>query len=164
MWHHFAGLPPVARVISALGVAAVAGWAFIKRKAIATLTVVLWNEAKRRFWTYVHRQIQTVARPSTPAPAQASPSNQKTYRGTFVGTFQHSNWPREHFFEIENGGTRTKVPIIQTNLLSGVQRGASVEIDTRTDVNYYAEAVVRVRIVEEPKAHAEFFKPDPASF
>lgn len=60
-------------------------------------------------------------------------------------------------------GTTLKVPVVHTNLLSGVQHGELVEIDTQVGIYYGAEVVERVRVLERPKSRGAFIKPDPAS-
>jgi hypothetical protein len=122
--------------------------AFIKRKAISALTNAAWNSADKWLWTFVHGRLQKVA--PTPQPLQRQvPANERTYRGKFYGCHQFANYPHEHYFTLIDGSTTIKVPVTKTNLLSGVQTGALVQIDTLTGVNYYAEVVQRVRVLED---------------
>jgi hypothetical protein len=55
----------------------------------------------------------------------------RTYKGTFQGYFRYSNPPHEWFVDLLCDGIETKVPVMSTNLLTGVQHGTFVEIDTQ---------------------------------
>ena len=119
--------------------------ALIKRKAIGAFTGGLWKATVARFWSFVHSQLQKVA----PHSARVAPANERTYRGKFCGCRQFENYPHEHYFELIDGSTTIKVPVMRTNLFSGVQTGVLVQVDTLTGVNYYAEVVQRVRVLEQ---------------
>jgi len=147
MWHYFITLPPVARMVGLLGVAALAGLGLLKRRAIAAFGGALCNAASERFWGHVHHKLQAAAKPSAPTP-QARPANQKTYRGAFQGYNQWENPPRDHFFTLLDGGTTITVPVARTNLLSGVRHGDLVEIDTQIGIFYGVEVVQRVRVLK----------------
>ena len=140
MWHHFIALPLVTKIIGLIAVAGLAIFGWLKGKAIATATSVVSRTVRDRFWNYVRRNVQVETK-------QGARPNERTYRGVFRGCFQYENWPREHYFEVDDGGTIVKVPIMRTNLLSGVAPGKTVAIDTMVGANYYAEIVQRVRIV-----------------
>jgi hypothetical protein len=73
------------------------------------------------------------------------PTNEKTYRGIFNGYSQYTNWPHEHVVTLVNSDMVTKVPVVRTNMLSGVQPGEFVEIDTQTGIYHGEEVVLRVR-------------------
>ena len=109
--------------------AAVCGW--LKRKAIGAFLGGLWSRATKWFWGYVHQRLKTVDKPD-PSTPPAAPTNERTYRGRFLRVFHYGHL-HEGFFEIENNGRFTKVPIRETSLLSGVNRGALVEIDTQVE-------------------------------
>ena len=141
MWHHFITLPPVARVVALLGVVGVACYGWLKRKAIGTVSGAATSAASERFWGYVRRKLKTDAKTDT-----SEPTYERTYRGIFRGYSQSANPPSDRFFTLVNDGTIFKVPVMRTNLLSGIQHGEFVEIDTRVGVNYYAEVVQRVRV------------------
>jgi hypothetical protein len=141
-------LPFSARVVALIVAAGLLLWAAVKRKAISALTNAARASADKWFWTFVYGRIQKVAPPPQPRPRQA-PSNERTYQGKFYGCHQFANYPHEHYFTLIDGSTTIKVPVMKTNLFSGVQTGALVQIDTLTGVNYHAEVVQRVRVLEE---------------
>jgi hypothetical protein len=143
MWHYFVALPLVARIISLLGIAGLATWGWLKRKAISTAVGAVGGAVNDRFWGHLRKQLRI---PS----AAPTPSNLRSYRGIFEGCHQYANYPHENYFTLTDGSTRTKVPIIKTNLLSGVQHGETVEVDTQVGLARGAEVVLRVRIVEQP--------------
>lgn len=145
-------VPLSARITGLLVVAAVAVVGWLKRKAIATFTGAVWKAVDKGFWNFIHRKLQSVEKPSS-STTQVQPANQRTYRGRFNGYFQYENPPREWFFEIENDGTFTKVPVLKTNLnlFSGVTPGTPVEVDTQVGVYHGVEIVQRVRILEKLK-------------
>jgi len=142
MWHYVITLPLVAKIVGLIGVSALALWGFLKHKAIATFAGATKDAASERFWGYVREKLQTNAR-----QAAQPPSNERTFRGVFMGFSQYANYPNEHCITLtsEDGGTM-KIPVARTNLLSGVQHGARVEIATRP-FSIREEAVVRVRIL-----------------
>lgn len=145
MWYHFVSLPLVARIIGLLSVAGLAAYGWLKRKAIAASSGAIVNAASDRFWSYLRRKVQPDAK-SVPA----APTNARTYKGIFLGYNQYANYPHERYFTLSHEGITTKVPVTQTNLLSGVQQGAVVEVDTLTGYSSDAEVVQRVRILEGP--------------
>jgi hypothetical protein len=145
MWYHFVTLPLVARIIGLLSVASLAAYGWLKRKAIAASSAALVNAASDRFWGYLRRKVQPDAK-SVPA----APTNARTYKGIFQGYNQYQNYPHERYFTLSHDGITTKVPVMQTNLLSGVQHEALIEIDTLTGFSSDAEVVQRVRVLEEP--------------
>ena len=115
----------------------------MKRKAVAALISSVKKAANERFWGYVRDQLK----PESKQNSSALP-HERTYRGTFYGCAQYANYPNEWFFTLVHDGVTTKVPIFKTNLLSGVQNGALVEIDTQGGFARGTEAVLRVRILE----------------
>lgn len=127
--------PP--RLIELVGAACALAFGWLKRKTITTALGATRRVASERFWAYIGRKVQ--------ANGKAASTNEKTYRGTFVIYSQYANYPHEYFFELVNNGVTTKVPVMKTNLLSGVQRGEHVEIDTRI-ASLTTEAVLRVRV------------------
>jgi len=134
----------MARLITLLGLGALAVWGFLKHKAISAFISALKRAASERFWGYVRENLQTNARHSPQAP-----SNERTYKGFFMGFSQYENYPNEHFITlIDEDGGMVKVPVARTNLLSGVQHGALVKIDTRP-FSLREEAVVRVHILRD---------------
>jgi|GEM_PF-7098273 len=139
MWHIFA-LPPLARILELLGIVCVAILGWLKRRAIATAGGALRSTASERFWGYFRKKLQTDTKPAAPAMF-----TEKTYTGIFHGCSQYANYPHETCFELEQDGMITKVPIFKTNMLTGVQHGQFVEIDTRAPASLRAEIVLRVR-------------------
>jgi hypothetical protein len=144
MWHYVITLPLMARIITLLGVAALALWGFLKHKAIATFIGAAKDAASERFWGYVREKLQTNARHAA-QPA----SNERTYRGMFMGLSQYENYPNEHCITLngEHGGMM-KIPVARTNLLSGIQHGALVEIHTRP-FSVREEVVVHVHVLRD---------------
>lgn len=145
MWDYFIALPLVARIVSLLGVAVLAGLGLLKRKTIAAFTGALVGAARERFWNYVRKNVVLPTAQSAPSTL----SNQKTYRGKFQGYFTYENYPRESFFELVQDGVIMKVPVWKTNFFSGVQPGAFVEVDTEIIPTVRDEIVRRVRVVEK---------------
>ena len=143
MWQKFIALPFFAKIAGLLGVGLVAGYGWIKRKAAGGLITSLKKAANERFWSYVRDQLKTESKQNSSALP-----HERTYRGTFYGCAQYANYPNEWCFTLVHDGVTTKVPIFKTNLLSGVQNGALVEIDTQGGFARGAEAVLRVRILE----------------
>ena len=89
-----------------------AGFAWLKRKAIAAALGTLKKAATARFWGWVRKKVS--AGPQT---------NQRTYWGIFLGYYQYENFPHEWCFQLDDGGVKTKVPSMRTNLFSGVAPG-----------------------------------------
>jgi hypothetical protein len=145
MWHYVMTLPMVARIIGLLGVGSLALWGFVKHKTIAAFMGAAKDAAGEHFWGYVRGKLQTnskqIAQPAF---------NEKTYRGIFMGLAQYENYPNEHCITLidEHGGGTMKIPVARTNLLSGVQHGALVKIDTRP-FSVREEAVVRVHVLRD---------------
>ena|SRR5258707_517296 len=141
MWHYIIALPLMARIVTLLGVSALALWGFLKHKAITTFVGAVKDAASQRFWGYIREKLQTNTKHVQPT------SNERAYRGVFMGLSQYENYPNEHCITLidEHGGTM-KIPVARTNLLSGVQSGASVEIHTRP-FSVREEAVVRVHVL-----------------
>ncbi len=69
----------------------------------------------------------------------------RTYKGKFQGFYRYSNYLHEWFVTLLHKGVTTKVPTLKTNLLTGVQIGATVEIDTQVLPGAKVELVRRVR-------------------
>jgi len=141
MWHKFITTPFGADIgwLLVFGLLAVCVW--VKRKAIAAVTQAVSD----RCWGYVRHQLGTEANKAMPA------STERTYKGAFRGCMQYENYPHEYFFELVDGKMTTKVPIFQTNLLSAIQNGALVEIDTQVGLGRRAELVLRVRVLEDKR-------------
>jgi len=57
MWHYFIALPFVARIIGLLGVACLAAYGWLKRKAITTACGALGKVASERFWDYFRKKM-----------------------------------------------------------------------------------------------------------
>jgi hypothetical protein len=133
LWHSFLALAlhPWGYVIAA----AVALSAFIKRKAILAATSAAAKALKEKFFGWLSKNL----------PGQ-KPTYEKTYKGIFMGFHQYSNFPREFFFTVIDGNIEHKVPTMHSNLLSGVQDGAFVEIDTQVFPAAKVELIRRVRI------------------
>ncbi len=146
MWHYFIALPLVAKIIGLIGVAGLATLGWLKGKAIAATTRAAGKAAHDRFWNYVRKNVQ--AHDKLPVN---SPFSERTYRGTFQGYSQYPYPPRDTFFTLVQDGVTSTVPIFKTNLLSRVQRGTLVEIDTRVSAGFRAEFVIRVREIETKK-------------
>src|ERR1700680_1879278 len=122
MWHKFITMPFGVELL-VFGLLAVFGW--IKRKAIAGLMTSIKKAASERFWGHVRTQLRT-----EPKKDMSASSKERTYKGAFHGCMQYENYPHEWFFELVSDKVTTKVPILRTNLLSAIQNGALVEIDT----------------------------------
>ena len=99
MWHHFLALPLVARIIGLLGVGGLAIYGWLKRKAIATAGGAIGSAVSDRFYGHLRKKLKVES--ATPAPA-----NLRTYRGTFEGCHQYTNYPHEAFFDLADGGVR----------------------------------------------------------
>lgn len=135
LWHAVVA-HPVPYAVTAL----VALGAFIKRKMIGAASTASWKWIKGKFFGWLSENL----------PGQ-SPIHEKTYKGTFHGFQQYSNYPHECFFTVTNKGVTTSVPTMRTNLLSSVREGALVEIDTEILPHYKVEVVRRVRVIEPAK-------------
>jgi len=114
------------------------GLAWLKRKAIAAAIGTFRKEAAARFWGWLRKKVS--AGPQT---------NERTYKGVFFGYFQYANYPHEWCFQLDDGGVKTKVPTMRTNLFSGVAPGSYVEVDTQVLPSYKVEVVKRVRVREQ---------------
>jgi len=125
MWNRVTALPWEVHVIGIglLLFAAIKARAI--KKACDTAMAWCWKELRKRV---------------SPDP------NAKTYKGTFQGFYQFENYPHEWFFTVIHKCVITKVPTMKTNLLSSVQRGAFVEIDTQVLPGAKVEVVRRVRV------------------
>jgi hypothetical protein len=145
MWHRIIALPFVARIIGLMVVAALALWGSIKHAAITTFIGSVKGAASERFWGYLREKLQT-----SPKRDNQPPSNEKTYRGIFMGLNQYENYPNEHCITLggEHGGMM-KIPVARTNLLSGVQHGALVEVHTRP-FSVREEMVIHVHVLRDP--------------
>ena len=108
---------------------------FIKRKAIGASTAAARDIIKKKFFGWFSKNL----------PYQ-KPANERTYKGIFMGFFQYSNPPHEWFFTLLENGTEYKVPTMRSNLLSGVQEGTSIEIDTQVLASAKVEVIRRVRV------------------
>ena len=146
--HAFFSLPFVAKLIGLITAAALVIVGFVKRKAIGSVIGAAWkavtNKADKWLWRYVSRKVKAAEPPSENAPRGVH-QYEKIYRGKFVGYFQHTLYPKENFFELEESGGRTKVPVMMTNMLSGIQPATMVRIDTLVGATLRAEIVLRVR-------------------
>ena len=109
-------------------------FAFAKRKVISATLEKAKVSASNKFWSWLSGKV---------APTQKN--NGRTYKGTFQGYFEYANYPRECYFEVIQDGVETKVPVSRTNLLSGVQPGILVEIDTEVVPGFKFEVIMRVR-------------------
>lgn len=147
MWHSFITLPLPARVIALLGTGGLAFYAFLKHKAITTAFGAIKTAAADRFWGHVRKQVQAGAPPAAPPAARPVNHNERTYRGSFRGYNQFSAPPRQYFFELVHEGTLLTVPVVPTNLLTGIQHGENVEVDTQVGIYLGRELVLRVRVV-----------------
>jgi hypothetical protein len=147
MWQHIFALPLVAKIIGLLGVAALGVWGWAKHKAIAEVTGAATNAIDSRLFGWFGKKLHAHLPP--PSESQTSPRDERTYRGLFQGFHQYANHPNEWAVTlVDESGTTIKVPLFRTNLLTGVQYGDVVEIDTLSGANYFAEIVQRVRIVK----------------
>ena len=131
LWYSFLSLHPWGYVSTA----AVALVVFIKRKAIGAAMSEAWKAVKEKFFTWLSKNL----------PNQR-PTNEKTYKGVFMGYYQYSNPPHEWFFTLVENGTEHKVPTMRSNLLSGVQQGTFTEIDTQVLPGAKVEVIRRVRV------------------
>lgn len=137
-------LPLTTRIIGGLLALVILAWGWAKHKAIRAFTSALSSKATRGFWSYVNKRVKAADKPSS---ASATPKDQRTYKGRFCHYLQYENPPRERFFEIETNGTFTKVPVMKTNLFSGLNPGELVEIDTQVGIYHGYEVVLRVRVL-----------------
>ncbi len=112
--------------------------AFIKRKAIGAATSAMRNAAKEKFFSWFGKNL----------PRQ-KPTFEKTYKGIFMGFFQYALPPHEWFFTVIEDGIEHKVPTMRSNLLTGVQHGAGVEIDTQVLPGAKVEMIRRVRVLSK---------------
>jgi hypothetical protein len=131
LWHNFLALHPARYAVYLL----VIGLGLLKRKAIAAAARVATNAVTSWFWNAVRKRV-----------LPGSHSNGKTYRGTFYAYGQYENYPHECFFRLVHEGVATTVPVMRTNLLTGVQPGSFVEIDTQVLPGAKVEVVRRVRV------------------
>jgi hypothetical protein len=131
IWFRFLALHPWGYASTAAFAVAV----LIKRKAIGAATSAAWQRIKEGFFRWFSKNL----------PHQ-KPTSEKTYKGTFKGFFQYSNPPHEWFFTLVENGTEHKVPTMRSNLLSGVQQGTPVEIDTQVLPGARVEVIRRVRV------------------
>jgi hypothetical protein len=122
---------PVAVYIATLIVAAIVA---VKHKVISLAAKKIKESVENRLWGYVRGKVAPGVR-----------NYDKTYKGTFQGFFQFSSYPHEWFFTLLNNGMETKVPCMKSNLFSGIQHGAFVEIDTQVLPGAKVEVVRRVR-------------------
>lgn len=136
-------IPLTTRIVGGLLALVILAWGWAKHKAIGAFTGALSRKATRGFWSYVNKRVKAADKPGS---ALTTPTNQRTYRGRFCGYFQYENPPHEWFFRIESNGTFTSVPVIKTNLLSGLNPGALIEIDTQVGPYHGYEVVLRVRV------------------
>src|SRR5208337_1292268 len=113
--------------------AAVALVVFIKRKAIGAAVLAAWKAITGKFFRWFSKNL----------PNQ-KPTNEKTYKGVFMGYSQYSNFPHEWSFTLVENGIEHKVPTMRSNLLSGVQPGAFIEIDTQVFPDAKVELIRRV--------------------
>jgi hypothetical protein len=159
MWHQFIALPLVAKIISLIGVAALATWGLLKRKTIATITSAVSVAAGEHFWGYVRRKLDAGAKPGT----RPSTPNDRNYHGIFQGYELHQHggdgYPSQRFLTLVDGDTTVKIPVSRTSLLAHVQPGQFVEVDTKTGIFNDQEVVQRVRVIDKPKSHGSFIRP-----
>jgi hypothetical protein len=141
MWQHILALPLVAKAIGLAVLVGMALWGSVKHKAVAKISSAATNAAESKFWGWVWKKLHAAA----PSAITAKPSNEKTYRSTFLIYSRYAN-SKEHFFTIERDGVTETVSVTQTNKLSAVQRGDFVEIDTQVGLYYGEEVVQRVRV------------------
>jgi hypothetical protein len=131
LWYGFLSLHPWGYVSTA----AVALVVFTKRKAIGAAVLAAWKVVKEKFFSWFSKNL----------PNQR-PGNEKTYKGVFMGYSQYANPPHEWSFTLVENGTEHKVPTMRSNLLSGVQPGAFIEIDTQVLPSAKVEVIRRVRV------------------
>ena len=132
LWQSFLALHPWGYVITAV----FALVAFVKRKAIGAAASTVRNAAKDKFFRWFSKNL----------PRQ-KPTYEKTYKGIFMGFFRYELPPHEWFFTVIEGGIEHKVPTMSSNLLTGVQCGATAEIDTQVLPGAKVEVIRRVRVL-----------------
>jgi hypothetical protein len=115
LWQSFLALHPWGYVVAAVFALGL----FIKRKTIGALTSAAWNAAKKKFFGWFSDNLP-----------QRKSGAERTYRGIFMGCAQYENPPHEWYFTLVENGVTHKVSVWASNLLSGVQHGSWVEIDT----------------------------------
>ena len=131
LWYRFLSLYPRA----SLSTAAVALIVVIKRKAIRAATSAAWKTIKEKFFSWCSKNL----------PNQR-PTDERTYRGVFMGYIQYSSYPHEWFFTLVENEIEHKVPTMRSNLLSGVDPGTFIEIDTHVSRGMKVEVIRRVRV------------------
>jgi hypothetical protein len=131
VWHWISGLPLALHLTALFAVAL----ATAKRKAISAAIKKAKESVEKWFWGWVRGKVASPNRPNY----------DKTYKGAFQIYSRYANYPHEWFFEILQDGTLTKVPVMATNLLTGVQHGTFVEIDTQVLPGAKVEVVRRVQ-------------------
>jgi len=157
MWHYIVTLPWAAKTITLLIVGVGTVWAWLKHRTIAGVSSAATKAAESRFFGWFGKKLYAA---SPPPITTGKPNNERTYRGVFQSCLQYANPPAEHFFTLEDRGSTIKVPIVRTNLLSGVQRGEFVEIDTRVGIYHGTEVVQRVRVINSENPRGPFAKGD----
>jgi hypothetical protein len=115
LWQTFMGLHPWGYIVAA----SLALVAFVKRKVIGAVASTAQRAAKNKFFGWFSKNLP-----------RENLGKERTYRGIFMGYAQYENPPHEWFFTLVENGVTHKVPTWQSNLLSGVQPGSFVEIDT----------------------------------
>ena len=159
IWHQFIALPPVAKIGSLLGVVALAGWGWLKRKTIGAMAAVVSDAAGERFWSFVRRKLDAGAKPGT----FTSAPNDRIYRGIFQAYAlqqpENGLYPPQRFLTMVDGDTTLKIPVSRTGLFEHVQPGQFVEVDTKTGIFSDQEVVQRVRVVDKPKPRSGFIRP-----
>jgi len=114
--------------------------AFIKRNAIGAATSAMRNKPKEKFFGWFDKNLPRQKR-----------KNAKTYRGIFMGFFQYESPPHGWFFFVCEDDIEHKVPTMSSNLLTGVQHGSVVEIDTQVLPGARVEIIRRVRVAVRGK-------------
>jgi len=114
--------------------------AFIKRNAIGAATSAMRNTPKEKFFGWFDKNLPRQKR-----------KNAKTYRGIFMGFFQYESPPHGWFFFVCEDDIEHKVPTMSSNLLTGVQHGSVVEIDTQVLPGARVEIIRRVRVAVRGK-------------
>lgn len=66
-----------------------------------------------------------------------------------MGFFQYENVPHERCLTLEHKGVVQKIPLMMTNLLSGVSGGEVVEVNTRVIPSLKAEVLLGVTILRK---------------
>jgi len=138
LWHKLLALPLVVRVVVPL---VGAGLVALKAKAIKKAGEKAFDTIDKWFWGTLRRKL-----------APQRPTNEKTYKGKFQGFAQYANYPHECFFRLDENGIVHTVPVLKTNLLSGVTPNDAVEIDTQVLPGAKVEIVRRVRVIQMRKS------------